>query len=152
MGIDRSQIGTAMQPFIVEVEKGAIRRFAEAIGDANPLYHDEAYAKSKGYASIIAPPTFPASFRPSERQPWLLPLEEGRILAGEQAFSYGRPIVAGDVLTCQLHLAGVEDKEGRSGKMELIIQEMRAHDPNGELVVTNKRVVIYRAPGALAAR
>ena len=31
--IDRSLIGTETAPFTAEVERGAIRRFAEAIGD-----------------------------------------------------------------------------------------------------------------------
>ena len=149
MEVDRSFIGTSSEPFVVEVEKGAIRRFAESLGDDNPLYRDEAYARSQGYANIVAPPTFPASFRPPTRQPWLLALDEGRILAGEQYFRYARPVVAGDVFECRLHLVAVEDKEGRSGKMQLLVQELRAVDANGEVAVTNGRVIVYRAGGAL---
>ncbi len=151
MSVDRSFIGAAMPPFEVEVEKGTIRRFAEAIGDDNPLYHDEPYAQSRGFASLVAPPTFAASFRPPTRQPWLVPLDEGRILAGEQAFINRRRLVAGDALRCQMHLVDITEKEGRSGRLEFIIQELRAHDGAGELVVTNRRVVIYRAPGTLGA-
>ena len=62
--IDRSLIGAWAEPFIVEVEKGAIRRFADAIGDPNLLYRDEDYARRHGYAGILALPTFPISFRP----------------------------------------------------------------------------------------
>jgi len=42
--------------YVVGREK--IRDFATAIGDFNPLYHDEAAAKAAGYDDIIAPPTF----------------------------------------------------------------------------------------------
>jgi acyl dehydratase len=150
VGVDRSLIGSSMEPFVVEVEKGAIRQFADAIGDSNPLYRDEAYALRHGYTGIVAPPTFPASFRPRTRQPWLVPLEEGRILAGEQVFSYERPVVAGDVLTCRFRFADLKEKHGRSGKLEFIVQELTAHDATGALVVTNTRVVIYRSPGALS--
>lgn len=149
MEVDRSFIGTAGEPFVVEVEKGAIRRFAEALGDDNPLYRDEAHARSLGYAGIVAPPTFPASFRPPTRQPWVRQLEEGRILAGEQYFRYARPIVAGDVFECRLHLVDVEEKEGRSGKMQLLVQELRAVALDGTTVVTNGRVIVYRAGGEL---
>jgi hydroxyacyl-ACP dehydratase HTD2-like protein with hotdog domain len=149
MEVDRSFIGTASEPFVVEIEKGAIRRFAEALGDESPLYRDEAYARSLGYANIVAPPTFPASFRPPTRQPWVLKLDEGRILAGEQYFRYARPVVAGDVFECRLHLVAIEDKEGRSGKMQLLVQELRAVDANGEVAVTNGRVIVYRAGGEL---
>lgn len=151
MAVDRSFIGSAMDAFTVEVEKGAIRSFAEAIGETNPLYFDEAHARAQGYASLIAPPTFAASFRPPTRQPWLLPLDEGRILAGEQAFISRRRIVAGDVLACRMRLADITEKQGRSGLLQFIIQELEARDRDGALVVTNRRVVIYRSPGAIAA-
>lgn len=146
--VDKSLIGTATPAFVVEVEKGAIRQFALALEDHNPLYHDVEAARAMGFSHVIAPPTFAASFRPPQRQAWLVNLDEGRIMAGEQYFRYERPLVAGDVLECRIHFVGVEEKQGRSGAMQLIIQEMRATDQNGNLVVTNGRVVVYRAPGA----
>ncbi|HLT99151.1 MAG TPA: MaoC family dehydratase N-terminal domain-containing protein [Burkholderiaceae bacterium] len=149
MEVDRSFVGTATPAFVVEVEKGAIRAFAEAIGDTNPLYRDEEYARSRGYKGLVAPLTFPASFRPPERQPWMRGLDESRVLAGEQYFKYVRRVVAGDVLTCQLHLVRVDEKAGRSGTMEILVQELRATDADGNLVVTNGRIAVYRAPGAL---
>jgi acyl dehydratase len=142
--VDLSHIGRAGAPFIVEVEKGAIRRFAEAIKDKNPLYHDEDYARARGFRSIVAPPTFPATFRPPQRQPWLKDLDYARLLAGEQSFEFRRPIAAGDVLTCRLHLIDVEEKQGRSGRMQRIIQDLNCIDEGGELVATNRRVAMYR--------
>lgn len=149
MEVDRSFVGTATAPFVIEVEKGAIRAFADAIGDRSPLCRNEAYAKSRGYAGLVAPLTFPASFRPRERQPWMLSLDESRVLAGEQYFKYVRRVVSGDILTCRLHLVRVDEKHGRSGTMELLVQELRATDQSGALVVTNGRIAVYRAPGVL---
>ncbi len=40
------------------VTKKDIRRFAQAIGDTNPLYYDEAYAKTTRVKTIVAPPLF----------------------------------------------------------------------------------------------
>ena len=148
--IDRSLIGTATDPFVVEVEKGAIRRFAEAIEDANPLYHDEAFAVSRGFRSLVAPPTFATTFRFAGQPLWMRGLEDGRILAGEQSFRLARPVLAGDVLTCRIHLLDVEAREGRSGKIEFIVQEMRAEDRAGAIVVVNGRTIVYRAPGRYA--
>lgn len=52
------QIGMFSEPWIVEVERGAIARYAEAIGDTNLIYRDEGYAKKSSYAGIVAPPIF----------------------------------------------------------------------------------------------
>jgi len=51
-------IGTSGTVKYYEVEKGAIRRFAEAVNDANPLFQDEEYARKSQYGTIIAPPGF----------------------------------------------------------------------------------------------
>ena len=142
--IDRSLIGSSLAPFAVEVEKGAIRRYAEAIGESTQIYFDEAFARSLGYAGIVAPPTFPTTFRPPSKPAWVRGLDEGRILAGEQGFRYRRPILAGDRLQCELRLTGVQDKRSSKGNMELIIQDLIVTSPSGEMVCVNRRVVIYR--------
>jgi acyl dehydratase len=142
--IDRTLIGSSAAPFAVEVEKGAIRRFAEAIGETAEIYFDEAFARSLGYLGIVAPPTFPTTFRPPSKPAWILGLDEGRFLAGEQGFRYRRPILAGDRLQCELRLTEVQDKRSSKGNMELIIQDLIVTSPSGDLVCINRRVVIYR--------
>src|SRR5262245_2573447 len=144
MDIDRALIGSSAAPFTVEVEKGAIRRFAEAIGDTTPIYVDEAFARSLGYPGIVAPPTFPTTFRPPSKPDWILGLDEGRFLAGEQGFRYQRPILAGDRLQCELRLTDVQDKRSSKGSMELIIQDLIVTASSGDMVCVNRRVVIYR--------
>jgi hypothetical protein len=41
------------------VEASHIMMFARAVGDANPIYRDEEYARGTEPGGIIAPPTFP---------------------------------------------------------------------------------------------
>lgn len=137
-------LGSSTAPFVCEVEKGAIRRFAEAIGDASPLYLNEDAARARGYLSVLAPPTFPVSFRPSADPPWIAGLDRTRVLAGEQIFIYSRPIVAGDVLYCSVHFTGIEDKTGSLGRMEVVTQELRGTDPQGRHVFTHRRFSIIR--------
>jgi acyl dehydratase len=150
--IDRSLIGSSADTFAVEVEKGAIRRFAEAIGDATGIYFDEAVARSFGYPGIVAPPTFPTTFRPPSKPAWLRDLDEGRILAGEQGFRYARPILAGEQLQCELRLTDIQDKQSSNGAMELVIQDMTVTSSSGEMVCINRRVLIYRGQPAIAAQ
>ena len=54
----RKQIGKTSEPRTYEVERGAIRRFAEAIEDRNPLFNSDRDARQTRYGSMIAPPTF----------------------------------------------------------------------------------------------
>jgi acyl dehydratase len=54
-------IGQIVDSGIFEIEKEPIRRFADAVGDYNPLFWDEEYARKSIYGSIIAPPGFLSS-------------------------------------------------------------------------------------------
>ena len=54
---DRSALGVESAPVSYDVEKGAIRKFAEAIGDDDPIYADERAAQAAGFKTIVAPPT-----------------------------------------------------------------------------------------------
>ena len=144
--IDQSLIGTSTEPFLVEVEKGAIRKFAAAIGDSNPIYRDEAAARAQGFPGIVAPPTFPVSFIPPRELPWMRDLDFKRILAGEQRFDYARPVLAGDLLSCRVTFVGVDRKEGRSGSMELLRSAVTGEDADGNRVFTHSKVTVYRTP------
>ena len=94
--LERSLIGRESEPVLHEVEKGQIRRFAEALGDPNPLALDEAAAKAAGYTGLVAPPTFAVTLTGNERFRHSLDLGTRSILLGEQQIELNRPIVAGD--------------------------------------------------------
>lgn len=67
----RKSIGRSVGPIVFEVERGAIRRFAVAVGDPNPLYRDEGYARQMPQGVVVAPPGFfgwPLSKTPTTRQ------------------------------------------------------------------------------------
>jgi len=52
----RGLVGKEEKVVTVEVDRGIIRRFAQAIGDPNPLWQDEEYAKKSKFGGIVAPP------------------------------------------------------------------------------------------------
>ena len=61
------------------VEASHIMMFARSVGDKNPIYHDEDYARSTEPGGIIAPPTFAQAsaqfdpdygLRPKIGEPW----------------------------------------------------------------------------------
>lgn len=143
IGLLADFIGSSTIPFLVEVEKGAIRRFAQAIGDLNPLRHDEDAARAQGWSGLVAPPTFAASFRPPDDLPWMVPLDRSRMRAGEQGFRLHRPVISGDRLWCHVTLSAVEPRLARSGPLLRLVQDLVALDEAGVEVCVNRRIGLY---------
>ena len=144
MSIDQSAVGMTSEVQEFEIEKGAIRRFAEAIGDANPLFIDENHAKACGYAGVIAPPTFPTTFR----VPLPVEIDMSHVLHGEQEYAYTRPIVAGETIRCQTRIVKVYEREGSLGKMTFLTAEIAGNDVQGQPVFTGKSIIIIHDGGA----
>src|SRR5256712_685058 len=151
--VDRNAAGREAKPAVNEVEKGAIRRFAEAIGETNPIYFEEAAARAAGYRSVVAPPTFPTTLRAASDLREGLMLAPGKhLLQAEQSFEYARPIVAGDKLTVRSKVAGIESRPTPSGPTDVVIIEDEGRDDAGELVYRSRQLWVVRmapkhAPG-----
>ncbi len=142
--LDKSVIGRRSRPFVNEVEKGAIRRFAEAIGDENPVYHDEEYARGTRHGGIIAPPSFPVSLSVGSNVREGLDIDNKKVLHGEMEFEYFRPLKAGDVITCQAQIVDYYTKEGKSGTMEFIVTETTGIDAGGKVVFKSRSTTVIR--------
>ncbi|HZN94674.1 MAG TPA: MaoC family dehydratase N-terminal domain-containing protein [Myxococcales bacterium] len=143
--LDKNAIGRSSPPTLNEVEKGAIRRFAEALGDYNPIYYDEEYARASGFPTIVAPPTFPASFHSAADLRELLGVGIKSLLHAEQAFDYERPILAGDRIYVSTRVADVLEKTGPAGKMDVAVIEDEGRDEEGTLVFRARRTLVVRA-------
>ncbi len=89
--LDKTLIGRESEATVVEVEKGAIRRLADAVGDANVVTPDEAAAHSAGFPSLVAPLTFPAVLSLNERFRHSLDLGTRSLLLGRSRSSTGAP-------------------------------------------------------------
>jgi acyl dehydratase len=142
--LDKSLIGRESESTVVEVEKGMIRRLVEAVGDANPAYSDEAAARAAGYASLVAPPTFPVVLSINERFRHSLDLGTRSLLLGEESIEYGRPVVAGDRLTLRSRVADVQERAGTSGATDVLVLETEARGAEGELVFKTRETFILR--------
>lgn len=143
--LDKNAIGRVSPPTLNEVEKGAIRRFAEALGDYNPIYYDEEYARASGYPTIVAPPTFPASFHSAADLRELLGVGIKSLLHAEQTFEYERPILAGDRIYVATRVADVLERTGPAGKMDVAVIEDEGRDEEGNLVFKARRTLVVRA-------
>ena len=54
----KDAVGVESDPAIYVIEKGAIIRFAQAIGDNNAIFNREDDARKTRYKGLVAPPTF----------------------------------------------------------------------------------------------
>ena len=129
--VSRDLIGRQSDEVLVEVERGAIRKFAQAVGDTTA-------ACLRGE---VAPPTFPTTIR--------IPIpgvtyDLARVLHGGQEYRFQRPIRAGDRLRCRTSLTDVYRREGRLGAMTFLIIELEGRAENGEPVFTGRSTVIVR--------
>ncbi len=145
--IDRAKfVGLESEERFVDVEAGQLRLFALATGEPSAIYSDEAAAKAAGHRAIPAPPTFAFSLgllAPAKRGSLVeMSVNIGRVLHGEQAFSYHAPIYAGDRISLKTKVVDIYDKKG--GAMEFIVQDTTAHNQDGQLCVTARSVVVVR--------
>lgn len=142
--LDRSLIGRESEPVVQEVERSAIRRFADALGDPNPAYQDEAAARAAGHPTLVAPPTFPVALTANERFRHSLDLGTRNVLHGEQVIETLRPLVAGDRITVTSRVADVQERTGPSGTMDFLVLEDEGRDDKGELVFRTRETLILR--------
>jgi acyl dehydratase len=140
---DRSVLGVESAALQYEVEKGAIRKFAEAIGDDDRIYYDEQAARTAGFKTIVAPPTFLCTFRARELPD--LKLDFGRVnLNGGNEYEYYRPVYTGDTITVTAKYADVSERTGRTGKMVFVVTELTFKNQHGEVVAKGRNTGIRR--------
>ena len=141
---------------IMEVERGAIKRYADAVDDRNPLYWDEEYARDSRYGSILAPPGFFGwPTRWTEGMPILPELVDKvsailaqagyrRSLDGGIEYEFFCPVRAGDVLTALTRILDIYEQEGKTGKLFFLVVETTYTNQDGNLVAKVRRTLIRR--------
>ncbi|HEU5323091.1 MAG TPA: MaoC family dehydratase N-terminal domain-containing protein [Methylomirabilota bacterium] len=148
MPINTSIVGKEYPPFAVTVERGRLKDFARAIGDLNPFYLDDAVGRASPWGDVIAPPTFPITFRDETADTAALLRELGtdmsRVLHGEQEFELHRPLRPGETFLCRTRVLDVYEKAGRSGPMGFLVRETTVTDREDEIVATLRHVTVVR--------
>jgi len=144
MGIEelKSKVGTVWQSRVYEIEKGMLRRFAQAIEDPNPLWQDEEYARKTGYGGIIAPPTFVATLGLEQIQQLLASSPSETSLHGSTELECYQPVRAGDVVTATTRIADFRQRQGKMGTMTFVTFDITYENQKGELVGRCRQMVI----------
>jgi acyl dehydratase len=145
VAINRDYVGRVFgvsEPY--EVSRVKIAEFADAIGDANPVYRDKAAAQAAGHSDVIAPPTFAIVISMAGSGAALgdpgLGLNYAMVVHGEQRFSYSRPITAGDAVTAQVTLTDIRD----AGRNVMLTTSTEIKTVAGEHVCTALSTIVER--------
>jgi len=147
--LDQSFTGRSYPPQTsYEVSREKIREFADAIGDANPVYRDPEAAREAGHPDVIAPPTFLtiinlASINAIVADPEL-GLDYSRMVHGDQGFTYTRPVFAGDVLEVTTHIDAIMARAGN----DFINLRADITDAAGQKVCTTRAQLVVRGENA----
>jgi acyl dehydratase len=136
-----TQFGTAA---LNEIERGAIRRFAEALGETNPLYFDEKAARAQGFRDLVAPLLFPLSLRSAMTLTPVYPPNR-TVLISEQQVEQFETICAGDQVAVSGRVVETNQRPGNAGPIEFITLEEEGRALDGRLLFRVRRILIVRA-------
>ena len=128
------------EPF--EVEKGSIRRFAEAIMEEAAILPDPGAARGE---PIAAPLTFPLyNCRTGIDRDFDIPLNAPRRIRGADELRFLAPILEGDTIRARTKLLEVYEREGTTGKMVFLVTETTYVNQRDVPVMINRATVIRR--------
>jgi acyl dehydratase len=147
IGVDYTDfIGKKYAPYSVEVEKGRLRSFANAIGSTDPVHLDEAAARSAGHRALMAAPTFAFSVMMDGGALFNILTEmeipQTKTVHGSQGFRYIRPIYAGVVISGRQTIADIYEKKG--GALVFIEVENTLTNDRGEDVCVLRSTIVVR--------
>ena len=139
-----------------EIGRAAIRYFAIAIGDTNPLYTDAEYARANGHEDVIAPPTYVVESNqymtglPDAEgyigHSWGIEVPDTRTIRGGHEYEFFRHVYPTDRLTVHWKITDVSEKEMRDGRAMLLVDsEARYENQDGELLAINRETLIIQS-------
>ncbi|HEY5337383.1 MAG TPA: MaoC family dehydratase N-terminal domain-containing protein [Rhizomicrobium sp.] len=143
----RQAIGYVFPPHHMQVEAGRLRFFAKAIGETDPAYANETAARATGYSALPVPPTFLFCLEMERPDPfgWLaeLGLDLGRILHGEQTFTYHALAFAGDTLHFEAKITDSYEKKG--GTLRFLVKDAIVRNQNRVHIADLRTVLVHRS-------
>ena len=140
----KSKIGMEWEPITHEIEKGMIKKFAQAIEDPNPLWQDEEYARKSRYGGLIAPPGFIYAIDSEELIKYMVSLNPyDHLLNGGTEAEYYQPITPGDVITVTIKIGDIHEREGKTGSKVFVTFESVYKNQKHELVAKCRNIAVY---------
>lgn len=150
MPVPPTAVGTTTPPVTTTVERGRLRLFAKATGQTDPVYVDVDAARAAGHPDLPVPPTFLFGLELEQPDPfaWIrdLGIDMSTVLHGTQGFVYDALVHAGDELTVESTITGVQSKKG--GALELIDRRSEVTRDGVPVAVLTQTIVVRHAVAA----
>jgi acyl dehydratase len=155
----QKNIGQQTTTQLGEVTALAIRRYALAVGDPNPLYHDSEFARSAGYPDIVAPPnmlpsiiewgvgsTEDALHTDGTTGEHLFGVDTSgvRTMGGGESMQFHRPVVAGCSVTQLSTFTDATMRDTKTGPMIVVQYHNEYHDENSTALLSCDRTMLLR--------
>lgn len=143
-------------PVRATVTATGAQRYAQAVGDLNPVYFDEAAAHAAGHRTLVAPPTYVqyalVQGRPLEdttvdglfKGDVPLRLAVARVMFGGEEWDFVEPVHVGDEITAETRLAAIDQKDGSKGPFVRITRETTYTRADGAVVARTRQIGIAR--------
>ena len=136
----KGTIGKRSEKVRNKIERGAVKKFAEAIGDLSPIFYDEEVGRNLKVKRNIAPPTFPVTLDFGVVPE--LPLPAKGLIHGEQSFHYKRPLFVDEEIYCFTEVKDYYEKTGNFGEMGFLVISKVGVDAEDALIFREERVII----------
>lgn len=151
----QTRIGKRHRRYLGIVDALLIRRYATAIGEAGPIYHDQQAAQAARYDDIVAPPNllsgimeWGAGHPESELRPDGTyrpgPTSALRVMGAGEEMELLRPVTAGTELWLEDEVEEVTVKQGRSGTLVFVTARHDFVGADGTPYNHNRRTVMAR--------
>ncbi len=135
MPISEAHVGRTYPPTPpYEVSAAKIVEFAAAIGDPNPAYAGESPIAPPTFVAVVAARAWDRLFDDPD-----LGLALHRVVHGDQAFTYTRPLRAGDVITATLRI----DRVRVRGPVEFVGVTVDVATAAGEPVCATTSTLVH---------
>jgi acyl dehydratase len=132
-----------------------VRRYVDATGDANPLWLDDAFARSAGHRGRLLPPTLvgwvPFSFKegteransdPSDlRRQLPLPPEYTNVRNAGSETEWLEPAYLGDQFSAESVIVDIIERQGKAGAGIYVTQEERLLNSQEQIVLLRRHTL-----------
>ncbi len=133
-------VGTEYPETTHYISEERVRRYIEVVGDLNPLYVDEAYARERGFERTPAPPTIAGLFIPVWVSMWWGVAPDGTVPI-KWAYKFHCPVYPGDTFRTRAKLVDKLERKNR----RIAVFEITAWNSDGQRAVTGTMTAIWSA-------